>query len=393
MEEETVINPKKFPLEYPLDVLNVIDAMTFSVDGLKIAGSMSLKSQLYAGDYDMFETVNLTGATLHSAIMSAVSGLKNIIKHIMNLPNCYIGDIKAGEIKEWKVIDGDIHRGEVVGYDYETSHTKLIELYKSGIITKPELLESLDVLKRNPTMVEFLIMEKTIRFHIIRWKPENILDGFVILQNGMKYKLESAITSPSIIKIDVVALVQNSRYTDFSNIFQFVWNDRILNEMDLDPKHEIKKNIVLYNADNEYFKLAKRMFAIFKMKQNNKMLGELTELFNSDLGRLYSIISDLGTIQFLIENYKYLPIERIRFELDQLRGRLSNVYTLKDVSKPSIFRNIIGLTSIPLTLAGRKKISDEIDSLISIFKRVLNKTARKELMKLRLLPLPPTMIP
>ena len=54
-----LLKKKRFPLNYPIDVVNVIDAMSFSTSGLMIAGSMALKAQLYAGDYDMYEIVKL----------------------------------------------------------------------------------------------------------------------------------------------------------------------------------------------------------------------------------------------------------------------------------------------------------------------------------------------
>ena len=49
---------RKYPSTYPSDAVAILDAMSFSEgDDVKVIGSMSLRSQLYAGDYDADEDV------------------------------------------------------------------------------------------------------------------------------------------------------------------------------------------------------------------------------------------------------------------------------------------------------------------------------------------------
>lgn len=383
---------KKFPLNYPIDVLNVIDAMSFSTSGLMIAGSMALKAQLYAGDFDMYEIVKLEADSIDEACRKAVNGLQRCVRDLLALPNCYIGDIKAGALEEWRVIMGDIIKGKVVGFDYDIAQRKLLDLVKGGIVDREEANEAQNVMKRNPTPYEWLVMEKTVRPHIIRWTAEEVLEGCIRLRDGRRYYLFDAVQAPALVKIDAISLVQNSRFTDFSNIFSFRYKAQTLNPTPIDHENELKKNILLLMGDEDYFKLAKRIFAYSKLKKNGALIRSLTDLFNSDLGRLYSIISDLGSIQFLLENERVIPIQKIRFELDQMRGRLGSILE-PNVGTPSVLSEILEMTSIPATASGKAELLDEVEHLISIFTRVLNKTAKEELESLHLLPVPRTLLP
>ena len=53
-------NVKEYPDNYPADAVRILDAMSFG-KGLVLLGSMSLRSQQYAGDYDGFEQVKMKG--------------------------------------------------------------------------------------------------------------------------------------------------------------------------------------------------------------------------------------------------------------------------------------------------------------------------------------------
>ena len=55
---DVILRKKDYPQQYPTEIMNIIKAMSFSNGkDVSIVGSMSLKSQQYAGDYDMIEIV------------------------------------------------------------------------------------------------------------------------------------------------------------------------------------------------------------------------------------------------------------------------------------------------------------------------------------------------
>ena len=48
-------------------------------------------------------------------------------------------------------------------------------------------------------------------------------------------------------------------------------------------------------------------------------------MFNGDLGRIYHVYGDIGTLVSMIETLSSLPYSKIEFEIDQFKSRLSNV--------------------------------------------------------------------
>jgi hypothetical protein len=81
--------------------------------------------------------------------------------------------------------------------------------------------------------------------------------------------------------------------------------------------------------EQKYFKVIKRLFSIAKQNHNTTTLTLLTSILNSELGRIYTVISDINTIIYILENVKYIPSKRIDYEIQEFKPRLSNIYTLE----------------------------------------------------------------
>ena len=102
---EAVFKEKSYPANYPADALAIIDAMSFSKGkSVTILGSMAMRSQQYAGDYDLFEEVRTKGSE-HQALRDLADGFKNIVKGLLATKNIFVGDIKAGSIAEWEILN------------------------------------------------------------------------------------------------------------------------------------------------------------------------------------------------------------------------------------------------------------------------------------------------
>ena len=95
---------RKYPSTYPSDAVAILDAMSFSEgDDVKVIGSMSLRSQLYAGDYDADEDVKRTGDS--KKVLDELSKeFANIMLRLKKIPKAVIGDIKAGSIEAFRVL-------------------------------------------------------------------------------------------------------------------------------------------------------------------------------------------------------------------------------------------------------------------------------------------------
>ena len=83
--------PKSYPENYPSDALDILDAMSFSGGkDVKILGSMSIRSQQYAGDYDAYELVKKSGDK--STILKQLAHqFQEIIKGLGRMQNVAIG--------------------------------------------------------------------------------------------------------------------------------------------------------------------------------------------------------------------------------------------------------------------------------------------------------------
>jgi len=187
---------KAYPEGYPNDAVELLKSMSFT-DGkaVNVVGSMSLRSQVYAGDYDAYEKVSYRG-TKTLIIKRLVNKFKSIIKSIEKFPFTYIGDIKSGSVEEWRVIQRP--------YNQEKSFKKLEELYKLKIISRKEYDEGKKRFVKNPSELDLLLLEQDFRPNIIRWKVWEVLKGYKTLKDGRKFTLEEAFQTPTITKLDVM---------------------------------------------------------------------------------------------------------------------------------------------------------------------------------------------
>ena len=86
-----------------------------------------------------------------------------------------------------------------------------------------------------------------------------------------------------------------------------------------------------YLGEGNYWKALKRYFSIQRLI-NTAKADAMIPIFNGDLGRLYSVISDIKTLLYLLENHQGNK-ELIRQEVDSFRSRLSNIWRSKEFLK------------------------------------------------------------
>jgi hypothetical protein len=346
---------------------------------------MSLKSQQYAGDYDMIEEVRGNYKTEDTAVNAYMKQFQDISRGLLKLKNCFIGDIKAGSIEEWVVIpeSAQIKSNKIVGYNASQSRAKAEELRSNKVLTEEEYKYVNKKLLDKPSVNEFLDMKKELRFHLVRWTPDEVLKGSIKLRDGRTYTLADAFKSPAIVKLDAIAYVENNRYTDFSIIFLLFNKGKAINAVNMgDEKQSIKNDLLYYLSKGNYFKASKRMFSLARKGGNKKEIECLNEMMNGDLGRLYSLTSDIGTLLYLLENEKNIPLEKVRYEIDQFRSRLGNIYAV-DVGSNSQLKKLLSMEG----LKSVKKLRDDLEELNAQFEGVLNRVAKRELESCGLLPL------
>jgi hypothetical protein len=319
------IATKILPDHYPQDVLAVLRGMSLTdLKGLRLVGSMSIRSQLYAGDYDAWESVEA------SSVQEAVDGFRGAIQELRSMKDVRIGDIKSGEIDEWRILSPKamVENGRITGFSAVES-ARVVDSLPLSVMNKNEKKEAIRMLNGVKDPVDLVRLKKTgyFKVHIVRWTPGEVLAGQKTLADGRVYTLEEAFQSPALTKLDVIALVQG-RLTEFSCIYQFFVKGKLINPIDLDPIGSLREDVLYYASENNPFKALKRRFAIAKLEGDNETAARLTPILNSDLGRLYVLVGDIGTMITLLES-KNPPVDEIRREIDAFRARLANVYKLE----------------------------------------------------------------
>jgi len=367
-----VIRTKEYPEDYPSDAIKILDAMSMD-DNINLVGSMSLRSQQYAGDYDGYEIVAHKGKTI-PFLIELRKRFQTNIKLLCRMKYVFVGDIKAGVCDEWRIIPRTtcIKNGKVKGYDSELFRNKVQQLLEENIITDTEAKEATTLLKPNPNPVEFLMAKEKLKFHVLRWKVSDVLCN-CLNYRGRSFTLEESFNTHGITKLDVIGFVQNNRFTDFSVIYEFRCNGKVLNPEPITIKNSLIESIIAYTAEGNYFKVLKRLFALSKFQNDTKMLKELNVILNSDLGRLYQIVSDIDTLLTLFEEHRKIPKSVIRFEIDQFIHRLSTIYTLHSYLKNddaiiASIRRISRLSDSKIE-PSLQKIRDELYSILQHYSR------------------------
>ena len=340
-----VIRTKEYPEDYPADAIAILDAMSMG-NNIHLVGSMSLRSQQYAGDYDGYEVISHQGKT-RTFLTTLRERFQSNIKKLRAMKYVYVGDIKAGVVEEWRIIPKTAYvKNKLVGYNATACRSRVQQLLEEKVLTESEAKEAFGLLKDQLKPSDFLIARDKLKFHVLRWTVKDVLDN-CLHYRGRSFTLEEAFPTPGITKLDVIGLVQNNRFTDFSVIYEFHCTGVVLNPEPINIKVSLTESIISYTAEGNYFKVLKRLFALSKFQNNTKMLEELNPILNSDLGRLYQIVSDMDTLLSLFERKP--PMSIIRFEIDQFIYRLSTIYTLKSYLKKddAIVASVRRISTLP----------------------------------------------
>ena len=172
------------------------------------------------------------------------------------------------------------------------------------------------VRKQTPIYNEFkrILSFSNDKLYFIEFKIEYI-DGTKIKLNNVNDIKLNMFKNISFIKIDYIV------FLDF--IFKEVSIMYIFKENDMDTDDIIKKLTDDYSEliDNgENFKAMKRAFSIYKIQKDYPNMKKLTSLFNSNLGKIYVINSNLKTILLLKTMYDDpLTMKRIDINLKFLK--------------------------------------------------------------------------
>ena len=300
---------KKDLSDYPEPVKKIFNIMTIS-STYRVVGSAGLKHAKYFADYDLNETYEKSKSTGKSISM---------LEHIRQL-----------FLEKFATIEKD-------------KRSMIID-FKCGIDEDG-----------NP----------------IRWSHKDLKKGFKELESGRKIKFVDCILMKSTMKLDVISVI-DGKLTEFSDNYFINLGGEDANYFPTDFSKEVMLNSIrhsyaeyLEGAQN-YFKALKRAFAYYKLdneeKHHSKLIN-LLEFFNSDVGRLYKIKSEIDTIgEVLKEGTKKLPASLIT---NNLKLILDGLGSIKDSSVGAKLEKAIKATKIPIRILYVEEASDELLKLIN----------------------------
>lgn len=229
----------------------------------------------------------------------------------------------------------------------------------------------------------------------VRWTPKQCLKGYVMVGDTERFTLADAFQSPFLTKVDVVGYTDSHRFQDFSCIYTFKRDGKTLNPVPMDPNVGLKEDIKDLSNEGNYFKVMKRIYAYARLKKQKHVLEKLTPILNGDLGRIYSLLSDVSTILYLLENEQVIPFEKIQHEIDGFRSRLGNISKNETLlGKEDPILNKIGMIeSLPNTETGRDRLASILLSLFDTFDGILSKKGKEALESVGLYPIPKQYLP
>jgi hypothetical protein len=275
---------RQFPEQYSKDVLKVLKGISFGTP--TVVGSSADHQIMYSADYDLIEEVILR--------RNSSSIFQKKIKKIQKLGK--ITDIKIGEISQWNLLKKPhIKNGTVKNYDQGNELEHLSALWSAKIITHEELMMAQDLLKPHLTAIEFLKARDELRFGLLRWTPREVAQGYKELRDETIIYLQDAFKTKGITKIDLIVWLKN-KYVEVSNIILWTKGSKYFAYIPA-IKKGLAENILEFEAEGNYVKLAKRMLSLAKQYKDITNIQKLTEILNSPLGKLYLVTADMEVLQ------------------------------------------------------------------------------------------------
>jgi len=306
-----VIMERDFPQQYSADLVRIFKTISFGTPN--VVGSSADYKIMYSADYDLME----------KAVVRRRSA-KDFQKKILKLNKLgKVVDMKIGEVSQWNLLKKPyIQNGHVRNYNQGDELKHLSALWSAELISHEEFMDGQERLKPHMTAVEFLNNKKALRFGLLRWTSKEVQEGYKELRDKKIIYLEEAFKTKEITKIDFIGWATN-KYVEISNII--LWTNSAGKGYVTIPgvTKGLKEDMLIYEAEGNYVKVAKRMLSIAKQYSDKSIVDALIEILNSPIGKLYSVVADMEILQDFPEAIK---TAKKRKEIDSLRNSFAKLF-------------------------------------------------------------------
>lgn len=326
----------------------------FKEDFAQPFGSFTYRFQRFPGDIDGMEEVGLC-CDEKDASEQYVKVIQKIVSDILDKRSHYYSEIKAGINPIFDFSVGDLVNGT---YHINPMLKRITQQYfKDGFISPEEstiLLHIYANIDKQPVENSnyYDIVEGIFRkYRVLRWKPEEILNGKKKLENGKNIFLVDAIQMNTMTKIDEVAFI-NGSFVEITNNWHLAWVDNeggyhIFNKNAGKPENLLDEIEKLYFSNTFYspFKMIKRIYSYSRYMYINthqdkwkRYIDLLIPLLTGDVSAAYQIKSELDTLVLVLKLYKSPSPQTINNQLDNTKLRIASVLpfnmdSLNDMNK------------------------------------------------------------
>lgn len=380
MNYNKLISLKKYPDAYSKQLLNNIKIISVNNEP-NLIGSLAYRIQLYPGDIDL--NSDFTGfSTISELIDKFVVKIKIIVNHIINTNNVYFADFKAGIDQRYSFSIGKLIQGTYIPSDELLF--KKESLYKQKLISDDEYNEINKQLVEKDGFAYDTIKNIFRKYAVIRWTPNEILKGKKILYPNHKIYLKDALTHSSVVKIDIITIIDGKfmeasnfinliLYSDdgkeyLVNIGKYVHNNYIYEIMLKELPEAIEE---LFYSEYYYnpFKGVKRLFSYGKLINDHQLIFKITDLLTSNISFLYMLKSELDTIKILLEKPCILTkslMDKINNKVDSIKNNISNILEIDDTNEYyTLIDTFYNSTDIDVKY-------NIIKTIMTMFKEVIN---------------------
>ena len=301
------------PLDYPEKLKFVLEQITIN-EVPKVVGSTAYLQHKYPSDVDVFEDVTVSKSRDAAAVFYA-NAIKNIIEKIQINNKLFFSDIKIGEDPRY-IFDKEIENTTV------NERKEIMNLlYNKNLIDRStySILASLIEDK-----YEFNMAIR--KYRVLRWTPEEVINGKKVLRNDKFILLEDAVTQDALIKLDVISWI-TSRYLSIEVFFnlKYIENGQTISFHPLDSyKESLLKAVEFYSMPTHYnpLKVAKRLWSLSRLIDCGNLLEAINPLLGSDPAALNQVVADIETIEIMLKTDENEQQKKYNIYTDQDYDRI-----------------------------------------------------------------------
>jgi len=304
---KNILRVKRYPEDYTSDESNGIKNITYNPQQLDLDklinekktlityGSAIFKGNIEAGDIDLMQLIPIDK---HAEALQ--SKIKQFDYDSGDNSLFFIGDIKCGVVSKFKSLKkyiGTYQNGKIVGYDYDACKYSfnLTPDFKNNNLVLPRKIAS---------VVDFINYLKCydLAHELItrRWLPEQIIDGYVVDDDGTEYSLKQACYDSELTKLDTFYFLNNN----FKEITNTLFDTKKEYDAKVFENQLIFNMLIQYFAKGKLLKSIKRLYALVRIQKNEDMTLLLHDLLQrSIIGSYNTIINELKVLIDIFERH------------------------------------------------------------------------------------------